>query len=1235
MRTVSQGFIDASVSPIGYASAYITIGSTTIDASNIIDITITEDIGSSFTIGTFGTTEAIMTVVSDALPNVVTAQPINIYFGYYVDNGTTASFEYVPMGVFYAEPRDVSHKNLMTTIKAHDRSWAMTDAYTTSLDFTGNVKVSNVLSEIQTALSLTMGVYGGLNPSNVRVYEAPQGSYRDVIAQMAMLMGTNAKLNRTGALDFIKVSNSTAVQSYGAYDYASENYELTSDEQAVYGVLTTKYTHTVTTGSGEEQETEEVTDTYTYSAPIGSHGIVLDTVNIRSQAECNALGGAVIGNGFSYYGYTATLPGQPQIDLGDVINITEPLGDNHDLIVLSATHQFNGALKSTFGAVINDSDPEMSGGNIAGSLTEQVSVVQNALGRQTRLLADTIAANQAEFNELSANIASVGTLVADKADVNAANILSLSAKEAWVDKLMVSTGLLANSGTVYTLDAIQVNAANITAGTIDVQRLIVTVDGQKYMVQFDAQGTPSYQKLDGNIIEPRTITADKIVANSITTSEITTQNLVGTNGWINLAQGKFFYGNGSTWAASTAGISWDGTSLLIKGNVNITGGNVYTKTEADGKVATAKSEAISTASADATSKANAAENNAKQVATNFLSFSSSNGVDVGYTVSGSALSSKVNIKGDGIRLFDGEGNNCAFFGVDSNNPSVRIGKTDQRGHMRITPGSGVRFLREDDSTPMAQLASDGLQIWSNDGTTNTSSAFFGAECRVGPIASKNIYVGNGAINFRDNGTSLGEFTGTTARIGKADSSHVEIGATNGMNIFDENNKLRLNASSTGISIFDFDSGGNRLNVAQFNNSVRIGPVADGQSRVFIQPSGIDFIRRVGEIDNNLAHIGYDTANAQSGTATLPFYTFGSRYTVDPRPVGGYSFYAGQGGWASGWCSFASGKSRATGFLSHAVINSIAEGDNSYAEGEGSQASGNYSHAQNWNTKANGASQTAIGKYNIADTTSAFIIGNGSSSARSNALTVDWSGNVNIASGAHYKINGTNLSASDVGAVPTTRTVNGKALSSNITLTNTDVGAVRNSYGSLTNVFPQGFTNADSIKVGITGSIKATPTATEDTQYLFGARAIAPVLYNDTTGTTIWTGYTTLNKPSASDVGALPIGGGTLTGDLTVNGKIQGLYRITSTTVATDSIGANSAKAASNYPITSYSTYINAGYEPVAISGDATDNSAIKATARIYDDSGTKKIRATFRNNSSSAVSTNYYFYILWLKATSA
>ena len=209
-------------------------------------------------------------------------------------------------------------------------------------------------------------------------------------------------------------------------------------------------------------------------------------------------------------------------------------------------------------------------------------------------------------------------------------------------------------------------------------------------------------------------------------------------------------------------------------------------------------------------------------------------------------------------------------------------------------------------------------------------------------------------------------------------------------------------------------------------------------------------------NTQIAHLGYGSGNAESGTATKPYYSFGVRSGT----VGNYSVAEGnsvtksqaQGGGtvpliASGYCSHAEGGgAQSSGAFSHAEnCGTEAKAHSSHAEGRFTIASGNYSHAQNDGTKAQGESQTALGKYNVADSTSAVIIGNGTAdNARSNALTVDWSGNINIASGAKYKINGTNLSASDVGAVPTSRTVNSKALSSNITLSASDVGAVATS-----------------------------------------------------------------------------------------------------------------------------------------------------------------------------------------------
>lgn len=77
------------------------------------------------------------------------------------------------------------------------------------------------------------------------------------------------------------------------------------------------------------------------------------------------------------------------------------------------------------------------------------------------------------------------------------------------------------------------------------------------------------------------------------------------------------------------------------------------------------------------------------------------------------------------------------------------------------------------------------------------------------------------------------------------------------------------------------------------------------------------------------------------------------------------------------------------------INTEAIGKASHAEGYQTIASGTASHAEGWGTIAASHNQTAMGKYNIEDAanTYAFMIGNGTSDdTRSNAFTVDWSGN---------------------------------------------------------------------------------------------------------------------------------------------------------------------------------------------------------------------------------------------------
>lgn len=55
-----------------------------------------------------------------------------------------------------------------------------------------------------------------------------------------------------------------------------------------------------------------------------------------------------------------------------------------------------------------------------------------------------------------------------------------------------------------------------------------------------------------------------IITGTVTAREITTDNLQGDHGWINLKDGKFYYGDESTFAASDNAISWNGSKLQIK-----------------------------------------------------------------------------------------------------------------------------------------------------------------------------------------------------------------------------------------------------------------------------------------------------------------------------------------------------------------------------------------------------------------------------------------------------------------------------------------------------------------------------------------------------------------------------------------------------------------------------------------------------------------------------------------------
>ena len=124
--------------------------------------------------------------------------------------------------------------------------------------------------------------------------------------------------------------------------------------------------------------------------------------------------------------------------------------------------------------------------------------------------------------------------------------------------------------------------------------------------------------------------------------------------------------------------------------------------------------------------------------------------------------------------------------------------------------------------------------------------------------------------------------------------------------------------------------------------------------------------------------------------------------------GNYSHAEGQYTHAYANMSHAEGLRSSTGNSSDASIGQYAHaegidtkatGTSSHAEGNQTTASGNHSHAEGQATTAASAYQHVFGKYNVEDANNVYveIVGNGDSkTTKSNARTLDWSGNEQLA-----------------------------------------------------------------------------------------------------------------------------------------------------------------------------------------------------------------------------------------------
>ena len=323
--------------------------------------------------------------------------------------------------------------------------------------------------------------------------------------------------------------------------------------------------------------------------------------------------------------------------------------------------------------------------------------------------------------------------------------------------------------------------------------------------------------------------------------------------------------------------------------------------------------------------------------------------------------------------------------------------------------------------------------------------------------TNNVFISDSAMSIRNGANVLSKFSSDEIVVGSSSNSTLSLD-DDSITAYGENRKTFFNVAGDGAQIntwYNID----KVKVTQvselvdgvefihsdseFVDSIKIHVTTDvhvttpGGSKILVAfPSsefnygtsstdthshnsdGVNFNILITYTSPSTFEINFDSVSyvdsvdisiSKLKNANAPIYDFGQ----DNGVTGAFSMVVGATNHSAGNYSFASGYNCfADGFASFANGSySHANGSSSHADGYLVIADKAYSHASGDSTRAMMKAQTVIGTYNTVDTEPsiavhtngqtdygnyAFIIGNGKNGARSNALTVDWAGNVNAA-----------------------------------------------------------------------------------------------------------------------------------------------------------------------------------------------------------------------------------------------
>lgn len=126
-------------------------------------------------------------------------------------------------------------------------------------------------------------------------------------------------------------------------------------------------------------------------------------------------------------------------------------------------------------------------------------------------------------DEIVATYATINSIKTAYAKIDLANVEKASIGKVLADIGLISSAIIEEGHVTGYLDSVEINANKITAGTLSVERLVISGSDKSIIYALNNSGnlvSTQVDTIDGDVITKRTISAEHIIANSITSNEL-------------------------------------------------------------------------------------------------------------------------------------------------------------------------------------------------------------------------------------------------------------------------------------------------------------------------------------------------------------------------------------------------------------------------------------------------------------------------------------------------------------------------------------------------------------------------------------------------------------------------------------------------------------------------------------------------------------------------------------------